>query len=184
MKSLSPKQLQERVALQRDQQAYKQLFFYYYQNLCRFALGFVRVKEAAEEVVSDVMLKVWSQGETLSRVDNLTVYLYRATRNRCLNYIRDHQKHNTTSLEQLEDCFQYPHVNPEEAFINREWNNRLREAVSGLPPKCQMVYKLVREDGLSYKDVATIMEISENTVDRHLNNALHKMIRSVRAYVV
>ena len=184
MKNVSPKQLQERIALQRDQQAYKQVFFYYYENLYRFALGFVRVKEAAEEVVSDVLLNIWCQGEKLTHVDNLTVYLYRATRNRCLNYIRDHHKYNTAPLENFDDCFQYPQANPEETFLNREWNSRLREAVSDLPPKCRMVYKLVREDGLSYREVASIMEISENTVDRHLNNALHKMIRSVKAYVL
>ncbi len=184
MKELSPKNLQEKIALQRDQAAYKQLFLSYYGDLYRFAIGFVRVKEAAEEVVSDVMLRIWCQEEKLLLVDNLAVYLYRATRNRCLNYIRDNQKHSTTSLEQFDDCFQYPQSNPEEAYLRNEWTGRLQEAVSGLPPKCKMVYKLVREDGLTYKEVAAILEISENTVDRHLNNALHKMVRSVKAYVL
>ena len=55
--------------------------------------------------------------------------------------------------------------------------------IRGLPPKCQMVYKLVREDGLSYREVSVIMNISENTVDRHLNNALHKLIKAVKLYL-
>lgn len=184
MISLSQKQLQHKVAFERDEQAYKEIFFQYYQRLSRFALGFVKVKEAAEEVVSDVLLKVWSLGEKLDMIDNLTVYLYRATRNRSLNYIRDNQKHSAESLDALEDVFQFHPGNTENSLLQREWKQQMQQAISCLPPKCQMVYKLVREDGFTYKEVAAVLEISENTVDRHLNNALHKLVYSVKAYAL
>lgn len=184
MKLLSLQQLQQKVAFERDELAYKAIFFQFFPLLFPFAKGFVKTKEAAEEVVSDVMMNIWLKGERLAQVDNLTVYLYRATRNRCLNQIRDRRKHSTCSLEQPDEYFRYHQSNPEESLLENEWSGKLREAVSGLPPKCQLVYKLVREDGLTYKEVASILDISENTVDRHLNNALHKMVKSVRAYVL
>lgn len=184
MKSWLLKHLQQKVAFERDEQAYKELFFHFYQPLIRFALGFLKVREASEEVVSDVLLKVWALGEGLDEIDNLAVYLFRATRNRSLNYIRDNQKHTSLSLDLLDHSFRYPHSDPEDCLLQNEWKEQMRSAVAGLPPKCQMVYKLVREAGLSYKEVAAVMNISENTVDRHLNNALHKMIKSMKAYTL
>jgi RNA polymerase sigma-70 factor (ECF subfamily) len=73
--------------------------------------------------------------------------------------------------------------NPEQVMLREELTATITSAIKELPPKCQMAYKLVREDGFSYKEVASIMGISENTVDRHLNNALHKLTRAVRTYV-
>ena len=172
------------MALDRDEQAYRQLFFYYYPRLVRFALSFVTIKEAAEEVVSDVLLKVWALDDQLQKIDNLTVYLFRATRNRSLNYLRDHQKHAARSLDPFDDSFSYPLSDPEALLLQTEWKTRMQRAVESLPPKCGRVYKLVREQGLSYREVAAVMEISENTVDRHLNNALHKMVKAVKAYAL
>jgi RNA polymerase sigma-70 factor (ECF subfamily) len=183
MKSLSLKNLQHKIAHHRDQQAYKDLFFLFYQPLFRFALGFVKEKFAAEEVVSDVMTKIWTLENRLGQIDNLTVYLYRATRNQSLNYIRNNRKHAAQSLDLLDEVYAIPQDSPEAVYLTGEWAREVKKAVAGLPPRCQMVYKLVREDGFTYKEVAAVLEISENTVDRHLNNALHKMLKTVNAYV-
>jgi len=182
MDSLSLKTLQDQVAYQRDEKAYRRLFLYYYHQLSRFAFGFVKTKEAAEEVVSDVMLKLWTLDERLSGVANLTVYLYRATRNQSLNHIRGNKHRAVSTYEVTDEVFGFDNYTPESFCLANEWNEQLRLAVGSLPPKCQMVYKLVREDGLTYKEAAQVMEISENTVDRHLNNALHKLIKGLRAY--
>lgn len=181
MNSLSLKCFQQKVALERDEQAYRQLFLHYYHTLSRFTLGFVKTKEAAEEVVSDVMLKVWSMNDRLNEIDNLTVYLLRATRNQSLNYLRSQQKMKQ-SVEASDENFGYDNLTPETLLLDNEWKAQFRLAVAKLPPKCQMVYKLIKEDGLTYKEAAQVMEISENTVDRHLNNALHKLTASLKAY--
>ena len=183
MNSFSIKILQDHIAFQRDEQAYKRLFLYYYKQLAQFALGFVKTKEAAEEVVSDVMLKIWTLDGRLSEVDNLTVYLYRATRNQSLNYLRGSRNPSFVSYEVSDEVFGLDVCTPESFCLHNEWKEHLRVAVGNLPPKCQMVYKLVREDGLSYKEAAEIMDISENTVDRHLNTALHKLVDGLRSYV-
>jgi RNA polymerase sigma-70 factor (ECF subfamily) len=72
--------------------------------------------------------------------------------------------------------------NPEELMLREELRQKIAQAIRELPPKCQMVYKLVREDGFRYKEVAAILNISENTVDRHLSNALHKLKQTVGIY--
>lgn len=73
-------------------------------------------------------------------------------------------------------------LDPENQLIHKETQQGVTSAIQSLPSKCQVVYKLIRVDGLCYKEVADIMGISVKTVDRHLNNALHKLVYSMRIY--
>ena len=174
--------LQEQIAFRRDERCYKRLFFLFYKPLLRFASGFLKSQEAAEEIVSDVMMKVWTMKEDLAIINNLQVYLYRSIKNACLNQLSKNKNIPLADLEDAEVVLNTDLYNPEEAAIKKELRKRIVAAIRELPPKCQMVYKLVREDGLSYREVAVIMNISENTVDRHLNNALHKLVKAVKVF--
>lgn len=174
--------LQEQVALGRDENAYKRLFLHFYKGLIRFADTYVRQHEVAEEIVSDVMLKVWTMQEALLDVRNLRVYLFSAVRNGAINYLLKNRNYTTWDIDQVApDTFVSPHT-PEEETIHRELKRNFAEAVSQLPPKCRMVFRLVREDSFSYKEVAAILDISENTVDRHLNIAMHRLADVLQKY--
>ena len=175
--------LQEQIACNRDERSYKRLFFHFYKPLLRFALSYIKCGETAEEIVSDVMMKIWTMKEDLTHISNLKVYLYRAVKNGCLNHIAKNSKQIITDIENADVVLNSDLYNPEETALKSELREKIAEAIRGLPPKCQMVYKLVREDGLSYREVSVIMNISENTVDRHLNNALHKLIKAVKLYL-
>lgn len=175
--------LQKQIAIARDESAYKKLFFYFYKPLFRFALTFVKTKESSEEIVSDVMLKVWSMKEGLLEIENLKLYLFRAIKNTSINYLSKSSKWTSWDLENIQVELQLDLYTPEDSLICDELKRKIVTAIKELPPKCQMVYKLVREDGFTYKEVATLMEISENTVDRHLNNALHKLIKAVKVHL-
>lgn len=183
MKELPVKELQERVAARRDQKAYKELFLRFYTPLTGFSLPIVKSSEAAEDVVSDVMLNVWNLGEALLKVDNLTVYLYRATKNRSINYITRKPAFTSTDNDRIADCLASSDLNPCEAMQKAELSRCFSAAVAALPPKCAMVYHLVKEEGLTYRQAAAVLSISENTVDRHLNNALHKLMKAVRLHL-
>lgn len=183
MKEISVRELQEKVAARRCQRAYKELFLHFYKPLTGFSLPIVRSAEAAEEVVSDVMLNVWNLGEALLKVDNLTVYLYRATRNRSLNYITRRPLLHTIDSAWAADRIRCADLNPDEAMQKAELFRCLSAAIAALPPKCATVYHLIKEEGLTYRQAAAALSISENTVDRHLNNALHKLIKAVRLYL-
>ena len=65
--------------------------------------------------------------------------------------------------------------NPESILITRELRSRIQDAIEQLPPRCKIIFKLIKEDGLSYKEVASIMEISVKTVDTQLYLALKKL---------
>lgn len=158
-----------------DQAAYKMLFESYYDRLHRLALLITRSKELSEEIVSDVFIALWRNRAKALDISNLRVYLYIATRNTALNYHKKLQKKAMLRLDDLEVELADPYANPEQAFITREMDGRIRAAIDALPPRCKMVFKLVKEDGLSYKEAAEVLGLSVGTVDNQLVIAIKKI---------
>ena len=70
-----------------DYQAFKILFDSYYNGLCRFARGYVRSSETAEDLVSELFVKVWEQPDLLAVNISLKGYLYRSVYNSSINYL-------------------------------------------------------------------------------------------------
>ncbi|HZG23956.1 MAG TPA: RNA polymerase sigma-70 factor [Chitinophagaceae bacterium] len=174
---------QYRVAYERHEPSYKSLFLHFYKELTTFAYSFVKTKESAEEVVSDVMVKIWLMGKELSGIQNLRVYLFSATRNTALTYLKKEQRLASWEAENVAVELNLNLYHPEAAMLHSELQQKVAAAVRELPPKCQMVYKLIREDGFSYKETGTILEISENTVDRHLSKAVQRLREAVSVYL-
>jgi RNA polymerase sigma-70 factor (family 1) len=172
--------LQQRIAHSDDQQAYKLLFTALYPYLYPFARALVKTKEPAEEIVSDVFIKVWEKRKELVKIDNLKLYLYVATRHMALNYLEKEKRKPTNPI----DYFQHAelisvHLDPEQLLITADMMALLRKAVDLLPPKCKVIFKLVKEDGLKYKEVAEVLGISVKTVENQLAIALHKLGNAV-----
>jgi RNA polymerase sigma-70 factor (ECF subfamily) len=120
--------------------------------------------------------------EALLGIRNLKVYLFTAVKNAAINYLVKNRNYTTWDIDNIAPGTFVSYITPEDVVISRELKNDFAIAIRQLPPKCQMVYKLVREDSFSYKEVATIMEISENTVDRHLNIAMRRLADVFKSY--
>ena len=171
--------LQHRVALLDDQQAYKELFTSLYSYLYHFARTLVRAKEPAEEIVSDVFIKVWEKRRELKKIDNLKVYLYITTRNMAFNYLDKQKRTPTDHLEDIPAEFTSVYFDPEQLMITADMLTLIQKAIDQLPPKCRMIFKLAKEDGLKYREVAEIMNVSVKTVENQLAIALHKIGKTV-----
>ena len=167
--------LQQQIACD-DQQAYKVLFTALYPYLYPFALALVKTKEPAEEVVSDVFIKVWEKRKELPKIENLRLYLYVTTRHIALNYLDKQKRKPTRPLDGFQQAELISvHLDPEQLLITADMMAMLRKAIDQLPPKCKVIFKLVKEDGLKYREVAEILGISVKTVENQLAIALHKL---------
>ena len=65
--------------------------------------------------------------------------------------------------------------NPEQLYIYSEVTQRVNKVIASLPLKCQLVFRLIKEEGLSYKEVSKVLEISQNTIETHMRIALRKI---------
>lgn len=171
--------LQERIALFNDEVAFKQLFKHYYTALLRFAIAITKEKEPAEEIVGDQFVNIWNKRSSITNISNLKLYLYIAVRNRCLNFIRRNGNIYTITPEQTGTAFHDVTPDPENIMIASELLQAVNKAILELPPKCREVYTLVKEDGLSYKEVAELLDISPRTVENHIATAVRKLAASL-----
>jgi RNA polymerase sigma-70 factor (ECF subfamily) len=83
------------------------------------------------------------------------------------------------SIEHLNLDFASNTLNPEQLMITAEMVRRINSAINSLPPRCKLVFKLVKEDGLPYKEVADILDISIKTIDNQLAIALRKISEAI-----
>jgi RNA polymerase sigma-70 factor (ECF subfamily) len=159
-----------------DEEAFKQIYYHFYRKLYLFSLALVKTKEAAEEITEDVFIKIWQQKDKISAIQNLRVYLYIATKNTSLNYLSKKAKDNLTQpFDNINvDLFKST-VTPEELMITAEMYRKIQQQVEALPLRCKMIFKLIREDGLKYKEVSDILNISVNTIDVQMAIAVKKI---------
>lgn len=167
--------LQIRIARNEDHKAYKELFTSLYTYLLHFAFTLVKMKQPAEEIVSDVFIKIWQKRKELEKIENLKVYLYIATKNTALNYIEKQKRTATDNIDKFTNQFKSIYFDPEQLMITADMVSLIYEAIENLPVRCKMIFKLVKEDNLKYKEVAEILNISEKTVENQLAIALRKI---------
>lgn len=133
--------------------------------------------EEAEEVAEDVLVTLWRKRKTLTEINNVHVYALVIAKNLSLNIIQKKSKYTTGSLDEIDVRYFFDSSTPEQIIIDNELKKRLEKAIQSLPPKCQLVFKLAKENDLSYREIGEVLSISVKTVDAHLVAATQKLAR-------
>lgn len=167
------------IALSGDEKAFRSFFLHHYPALLKFAHSILLSPPLAEEVVSDVFLNVWQQRSRLPQVENIRLYLYVSVRNRSLTALEKLRRERAVWIEESRVDVYSLYPDPERAMISSETLVSIRRAVEALPPKCRMIFKLVKEDGLSYKETADVLELSVKTIENQMGIALKKMAEAL-----
>ena len=171
--------LGERIAND-DQLAYRQLFIQFYNKLSRFVMGFTKNKELTEEIVSDTFINIWRRRKNIEEIKNLKLYLYVSARNITFNYLKKLHRESHIDLDMVEIDPEDPFADPGAALITREMNLKLKAVINELPPRCKLIFTLIKEDGLTYKQTAHLLNLSEKTVGNQLAIALKKISGAIR----
>lgn len=169
----------QKIVRKNDRQAFETLYNGYFKRLFVFCLPMIRSKESAEEIVNDVFIRLWERRETLLEIENAEVYLYVATRNRTLDYIRKAPSSKTEDLHNIGGDRISFSLDPEQLMITKEMKRKIEMAIDRLPPRCKLIFKLIKEDGLKYKDVAAILDLSIKTVEAQLTIAMKKLTSAI-----
>jgi len=173
------KELQYKISADGDQHAYTQLYLAYMPYLLRFARSIIKNNELAEEVVSDVFIKVWQNRAELGKIDNLKLYLYVSTKNTALNYLSRHFRKDIISLEEMSLNISMGTYNPEQLLITSEAVKKINQEIQKLPPRCRLIFKLVKEDRLRYSEIGRLLNISVKTIDNQMAIALKKISSAI-----
>ena len=167
-----------------DERAFEILFKKYYLSLTRFVWRYVNSKAIAEELIQELFTILWEKRDKLDMdtKKSIRAYLYKSARNLALNQKKERKikdKYVSEWMEQKE--------NPEIYFRDEYREERIRKAIAQaieeLPPRGKMTYKLHRYDGLTYEEIAAVMDVSVKTVESQMTRTL-KILRERLSYLL
>ena len=151
----------------------KEIFDEQYASLVRYSMAIVSSRQAAEDVVQEVLLAFWKIDTPMESRDHITAYLLRSVRNRSINYIKTSYIKNKTG--ELEHMHISTHDRIEEIMDASSLRIQILEAIEDLPDRCKEVFKLSRFEHKSYQEIAERLNISRKTVENQVGIALRKL---------
>jgi RNA polymerase sigma-70 factor (family 1) len=165
-------ELIQMMGTENNDKAFETLFHRFYPLLCERVYHMVGCAHRSEEIVSDVFIKIWRNRKHISISSNPKSYLYTAVRNQSIDYLRKQAKRReaTHELEKKKDP--PTHQSPEEEILYEEFSGHVQAAIDALPPKGQHIFRLSREEGLKYREIAQQLNISIKTVETHMRRSL------------
>ena len=163
-----------------SQLALKQLYDAFGERLLHLAFAIIHNKSLAEEIVADVFIRVWQKRERIAGIENLIWYLYVATKHISLNYLRKERRQKHFDI----DSVILPYYVIEPSAVNNlagaELLKQVTKVINNLPPRCRLIFKLIKEDGLSHKEVARLLNLSIKTVESQMGIALKKLYATIQ----
>src|SRR5690606_34368540 len=125
--------------------------------------------------ISDLFIHIWEKRNQLSEISSPKNYFYQAVKNRSLNKLAKQKRQKALDTGQWLTPMNSVYFNPEKTMISGEIIKNITRAINELPPRCRIIFKLIKEDGLKYAEVADLLEISVKTVESQMAIALRRL---------
>jgi RNA polymerase sigma-70 factor (ECF subfamily) len=167
---LNEKQLLLKIA-EGDDDAFKLLFDRYYGLIYSASFRYLKVHELAEDLTQSSFLKIWEKRNNLGHVERFDHYLFRIAHNEMTDHFRKHSRRDK-HIQRIRELFEEESGSPEDLLITKQKRALIADVISNLPPQQQTAYKLSRDEGFSYQEIADRMELSVNTIKVHISQAL------------
>ena len=168
-----------------DDNQFERLFREQYPALCRTAYRLLQDAALAEDIVQDVFARLWKNRGRLDVRESYPAYLYRATLHQSLNYIKSHNRTLSREARYMKSIYPSGSTSrdaTEDDLRGSELQNIINRAIDRLPPVCREVFILSRYENLSYKQIASALSISVNTVEKHMVKALAALRKAIANY--
>jgi RNA polymerase sigma-70 factor (ECF subfamily) len=162
--------------------AFKELFVRFEQKLYHYTLKFTRSKEATEEILQDIFIKLWEYRENLDTTLSFNALMFRIAKNNILNYLRNEsrqmsmRKEYSFSMEAMRNS-------TEEKIFFEEYIRMTDRAIDNLPAQRRSIFKMSRYEGKSYEEIAGVLGISKDTVRLQIIKSLKSLKKSMVTYV-
>lgn len=174
-----------------DEDAFRYIFDNEYGLMCSFANRMLHDRTMAESIAGDVIFNLWESHERLKITSSLRSYLLGAVRNRCINELKSRMKRLSATnaslnireeMEMLDVIFT-DDSQPLGTLLEQELEEQISHCISLLPKECRKVFEESRFEGLSYKEIASELKISTNTVKYHIKQALSILHSNLDVYL-
>jgi RNA polymerase sigma-70 factor (family 1) len=160
-----------------DQAAFTSLYRRHWESLFVTTVRVIGNKEDAEDIIQEVFASLWNRRKALNLTGPLAGYLHASVKYKAINYI----ERNITRRHYLDVLSKAAGtgapISPEVVLRVKEMQQLIQTVIGKMPPKMREVYQLSRQEHLTHREIAARLAISEETVKKHIQNAL-QLLRS------
>jgi RNA polymerase sigma-70 factor, ECF subfamily len=170
-----------------DVKALEIAFNKYYSPLCLYAIQIVNNEEIAQEIVSDLFLKLWEKRHYIQIIQSFRTYLYRCIHNACLDYLKSADSPERSKWFEINEQINMIIGDNEDDILNKlsfvEVEKDVNVAINQLPTQCREIFYLSRYERLTYTEIAVKQNISVNTVKTQICRALDFLRDHLKDYL-
>jgi RNA polymerase sigma-70 factor (ECF subfamily) len=162
--------------LQLLKQGDKVAFYHIYERYCKrlygFVLRYLKVEADADEIVQEVFVKIWDSRNKINMYASFDSFLFTIAYNSTISLLRKkaNEKKYLEHIKSLQQIKQAPEVINEIAY--NELNNQIISLLNKVTPRQREIFYLSRNEGLSHEEIANKLNITVNTVKKHMTNTL------------
>lgn len=161
-------------------EAFSLLFHSYYADLVLFCGNFIKDKNACEDIVQSIFLKLWNDRQQIRIETSLKSYLLKAVRNSCLDEFRHQEivrQYETEYKESALDCY-----DTENYVLYSDLHRHLHHALEQVPALYREAFELNRFEGLKYREIAERLQVSERTVEVRVSKTLELLRKQLKEF--
>ena len=155
--------------IQGHEDAYIYLMDTYYRELCVYAFGLIHDHDSAEDIVQNVLIKIWRKRKNLRHDSNIKNLLYRSVYNEFIDEYRKNKRILPLEKKHIEALSHF--VENEDRASMEKLIALVKKEIQSLPPKCKQAFILSKQQGLSNAEIAEYMSISIKAVEAHMTKA-------------
>jgi RNA polymerase sigma-70 factor (ECF subfamily) len=153
------------------EEAFAVFYHYYYSSVQTFLQKFLKSPQLSEDLTQEVFSKIWQNRSRLTAIDSFRAYLFVAARNHALTALRTLSRHELAAGEIVRH-YQLPVQPTDDLVLTREYMLFLQQTLDTLPQRTRRIFRLCRDEGKSYEEVAALLGISRNAVKNHMVQAM------------
>lgn len=154
-----------------DRSAFTLIFKKYYSELVHYAHTIISDIMQSEDIVQEIFVKLWENRRKIFINDSLISYLLKAVHNKCVDFIRHHEVTGRYSAFTLKDALD-SYNNIDAYILHSEIQARYSSALDKIPSVYSLVYKMNRNESLTYAEIAEKLNVSVRTIEVRMGKAL------------
>lgn len=169
-------------------ESFDAMFKTFHQMLYAYAVSIVRDNETAKDIIQEVFLKLWVRRERILITSNLRSFLIRTTHNQCIDNVRA-GKYTSRGItfEDVARRVEIMELDADDVVLDKIYSeqlqHRLSSAVDALPPRCREIFRMNREEGHSYTQIAVLLGVSHSTVKNQMMIAMRKLHEALKEFL-